>query len=200
MRQIVPIVESYGDVQAVPFLLRRILQERFQVFDWQVARPKKADSLAAFTNKLSNFLQYAFLEPSCGAVLILFDLDDGCPKESASQLAQRLRAEYCRAPVAVVLAHREFESWFLASAETLAGKFDLSEALTYPDEVEIRRDAKGWLTEQMPPGMTYKETFHQEKMVARLDLALAYQRSRSFRRLVHALEQIIRAETPIVTP
>lgn len=200
MRRIIPIVEGDGDVRAAPVLLRRILHERLQVFDWEIARAHKANGLRYFSSNASRFLQYAFSVPECAGLLLLFDLDDGCPKAEALQLTQRLQQEFVRAPVAVALAHREFEAWFLASAESLSGQFDLPTPLTYVGEVETRRDAKGWLTDQMPPGKIYKETFHQEQMAARMDLTVAFERSRSFRRLVHALEQVTTAPHPILTP
>jgi hypothetical protein len=200
MPKIVPIIEGDGDFQAVPILLRRILTEELNLYTWEVARPKKANSLTALQKRLSDYIQYAQIEPDCGAILILLDLDDGCPKEQAVQLVEQIKKEYLKYPVAVVLAHREYEGWFLASAEALRGQHNLPAELHPPESPEIIRDAKGWLTEHMPNGMIYKETTHQPAMTVQMDFELVKSRSRSFRRLLHALEQLTNSALPQVTP
>lgn len=140
----------------------------------------------------------------CGAILIVQDLDDGCPLHEARHLALQIQQRQLAVPVAVVLAHREYEAWFLASIETLAGHRGLPAGLTYMGNVEDRRGAKEWLTKQMPPGRAYKETVDQVKFTQLIDFGVAQQRSRSFRRLSHAIEQVLTAaETPqrgYVTP
>lgn len=200
MPKIVPIVEGDGDFQAVPILLRRVLAEQLHLYTWEVARPKKANSLSALRKRLSDYIQYAQMEPDCGAILILLDLDDGCPKEQAVQLVEQIKKEYLKYPVAVVLVHREYEAWFLASAESLRGVHNLQINLHPPESPETIRDAKGWLSEHMPGGMIYKETSHQPAMTTQMDFELVKSRSRSFRRLLHALEQLTNSALPHVTP
>ena len=189
---IVPIVEGDGDVEAVPLLLRRILQHH-QWFDWSVAHPKRARSLSTLKQKLESFIRYAEKERDCSGILILFDLDDGCPKDEADDLVQLARQLGSASPIAVAFAHREYEAWFLASLDTIAGSYGLPPGLVYDGDVERRRDVKGWLTRQMPPGQSYKETIHQAKFTNRIDLDHASCRSRSFRRLRHAVEQLVQA-------
>lgn len=59
---------------------------------------------------------------SPGVVSIVIDGDDDCPKELAPVLLERAtRAAGGRWPVGVVLAKSEFESWFIAAAESIAG-------------------------------------------------------------------------------
>ena len=93
----------------------------------------------------------------------------------------------------------------LASLETIAGNCGLPANLKYEGDIESKRGVKEWLTAQMPPGLAYKETLHQVKLTHLIDLDLAQQRSRSFRRLFHAVEElvemgnILQAET-YVTP
>lgn len=202
MPKIIPIVEGDGDISAVPILIRRLLAEYFNEYSWDVGTPKRAHSLPAFRKKLGQFIQYAQSESDCGAILILLDLDDGCPKEQAQQLAIDIQKEYRQCPILIVLAHREYESWFLSSAEMLAGKYSLSVDLVAPDNPEHLRDAKGWLTKNMPAGLIYKETTHQPAMTNLIDFDLTMERSRSFRRLVHALEQLLNADvgTAFVSP
>ncbi len=189
---IVPIVEGDGDMKAVPLLLRMILQHH-QWFDWSVAPPKKARGLSALKRKLGSFIRYAEKERDCSAILILLDLDDGCPRDEACDLADRVRQLRSTTPIAVAFAHREYEAWFLASLATIAGSYGLSPDLVYDGDVEGRRGVKEWLTRQMPRGQGYKETIHQVKFTSRIDLDHASCRSRSFRRLCHAVEQLVQA-------
>ncbi len=190
MPKIVPITEGQGDVEAVPLLLRKILQHN-KWWEWEVAHPKRAGSLSALKRKLDRFLGYAQREEDCGGILILLDLDECCPWDEARDLAQQIRQLNPSCPVAVVLAHREYEAWFLASLSTIAGHYGLPSGLTFPGDVEQERGVKEWLTAQMPPGKAYKETVHQVEFTTRIDLKLAHRNSRSFRRLCHAVGELV---------
>ena len=192
MPRIVPIVEGDGDMDAVPLLLRMILQHH-QWFDWSVAPPKKARGLSALKRKLGSFIRYAEKERDCSGILILLDLDDGCPRDEAFDLADRVRQLRSMTPIAVAFAHREYEAWFLASLPTIAGSYGFLPELAYDGDVEGRRGVKEWLTRQMPRGQSYKETIHQVKFTSLIDLDHARLRSRSFRRLCHAVEQLVQA-------
>ena len=189
MPKIVPIVEGEGDIEAVPILLRRVLYESLQQYAWGVTFPKKAHSLPALRKKLENYLRYAAMEEDAHAILILLDLDDGCPMVEAQRLADDIRALSSKLPVAIVLAHREYEAWFLASIETIAPGFHQNP--TPPSNVESIRDAKGWISRQVFPEGRYKETFHQPSMTTLIDFDLAAQRSRSLCRLLHAVELLV---------
>jgi hypothetical protein len=185
-------VEGHGEVDAVPLLLRRILRHH-QWWNWSVALPKRAGSLGRLRKRLDDFIRYAHKEKDCKAILILLDLDDGCPAKEARDLAEQARKLNPRCPVAIVLAHREYETWFLASLDTIAGSHNLPSDLTFEGNVEDKRGAKEWLTAQMPAGQAYKPAVEQASFTGLIDLDLAQQRSRSFRRLCHALEELIQA-------
>jgi hypothetical protein len=189
---IVPIVEGDGDVQAVPSLIRKVLQHN-EYWHWRVAPAKRAGSLSSLRPKLGNFLRYAQAVPGAAATLVLLDLDDGCAYHEAMALVNEIHDLHITHPVAVVFACREYEAWFLASLHTIAGQYDLPEGLTYDGDVEARRGVKEWLSKQMPSGRIYKETIHQVSMTQHIDLELARQNSRSFRRLCHAIEELVQA-------
>lgn len=191
MPKIVPIVEGDGELDAIPVLLRRILHENFQVFDWEIGKPKKAHSLPAFRRRLSDFIRYSQIEPDATHILIVMDLDDGCPREELLSLVEEIRQTSPQIPVLVVLAHREYEAWFLASLPSLVEQNCLPANCVFDGEVEGIRGVKEWLTHQMPRGITYKETSHQASWSAQMDIGMAQGRSRSFRRLVHAVEEIL---------
>lgn len=197
MHKIVPIVEGDGEVEAVPVLLRRILA-RAGRWDVQVARPKNAHGVGnlATAEGIEKFIRYAVIHPECSAVLVMRDNDNGCAMRLARSLAGYARRAAPRVPVAVVCPTREYEAWFLASLETIAGspleeRRGLSETARYNGDVERPRDVKRWLTRHMPEGRAYKETEDQASMSALLDIDLAMRRSRSFRRLVRAVEDLL---------
>ena len=192
MPVIVPIVEGDGEVQAVPVLLSRMLQYK-HYWNWRPAPPKRAGGLQSLRPKLDKFLRLATLERNCGAILILLDLDDGCPLTEVQQLVTEVRACHLSVPVAIVFAYREYEAWFLASLQTIAGHCNLPAGLTYQGDVEGRRGVKEWLSGQMPKGKAYKETIDQVNMTRLIDFELAHQQSRSFRRLDHAVTELVEA-------
>ncbi|HHC24661.1 MAG TPA: DUF4276 family protein [Desulfobacterales bacterium] len=200
---IIPIVEGQGERDAVPLLLRRILHQH-QLWHWSAARPIAAGNLNKLKKKLGQFVTYAQKKKDCGGILILLDLDDGCPAEEAADLAEQVRSLYLRSPVAIVFAHREYEAWFLASMEVIArnnaDRFPAN--LKYEGDVEGRRGVKEWLTHQMPPGQKYKPAVDQAGFTNLIDIDLARQRSRSFRRLYHAVQKLVQMSdnSPIVSP
>lgn len=189
MPTLVPVVEGDGEMAAVPLLLRRILQ-RMERWDWSIGTARKIGGIGKLRKEFDNLLDRLARAPNCDAILILNDMDDGCPVTEALALAQRAHALMLPCPVALVLAHREYEAWFLASLPTIAGNYDLPANLVYQGAFEGRRDVKGWLSDQMPPGKIYKETIHQVKMTNSLDIDLALS-SRSFQRFYHAVEELV---------
>ena len=192
MKKIIPIVEGPGDIEAVPELLRRILFELLNTYDWQISRPKRANNLHHLKQQLDRFIAYACGEPDCGAILILLDLDDGCPRDEVIAMVKAIKSIYHNGiPIAIVFAYHEYEAWFLASLETIAGNYDLPAGLIYDNSPETIRGVKEWITSKMPAGVGYKETFHQVRMTELIDLRLAKNRSRSFARLCHAIEEIV---------
>ncbi len=111
-------------------------------------------------------------------------------------------------PVAVVCAHREYEAWFVASLESPSGDkirsgLRISDTVSYEDDIEAIGSPKRWLRQYMPKGRRYKETQDQRALTAFIDIEHTQRRSRSFRRLCHAVEELlcaIESGTPIVTP
>lgn len=193
---IVPIVEGPGDRDASPVLLRRTLFERLARYDITVARPKKANGKQDLLRRLENFLRYSVMTPSCQGIIVLLDSDDECPRDEAMELAGRARAFNLTVPVAIVEAKRGYEAWIVASLGPTSGdeireRLGLASAVAYDGDVEELSGAKAWLTRNMPSGRAYKETSDQPALSTFIDLDIARARSRSFRRLCHAVEQIV---------
>jgi hypothetical protein len=112
-------------------------------------------------------------------LLLLRDEDDGCPKELAPVAAGWLRSMSLPFPSAVVLAHREFEAFFLPCLSRMAGLKLLSpEGIERPgllpgsafngDPASIR-GVKEWLSSHMPPGRAYKPTLDQLALARLVD-------------------------------
>ena len=145
MLTIVPVVEGDGDATAFPELLVRILQERYSRYDVLIARGKtkvvKANSRDKLEVNLDRFLRHAQRKPGCGAILILVDADVDCPITLAQRLSERCDEIGTKCPVQIVCARRSYESWFLASLDTIKGKYGIS------DTAVLSRDAE---TSQIP--------------------------------------------------
>ena len=190
-----PVVEGDGDAEALPQLLNRILTEKLNRYDIVVAEGKskvvKANGLSKLKNNLEKFLLHAQNKPKCGAILILVDADVKCPVSLAQHISQRCEQIGTRCPAQVVCADRTYESWFLASLDTIRGSHGIASTAALSCDAEDVPRPKQWLTSQMPAGQAYKETIHQASLSQKIDLDLAYRNSRSFRRLCHALEQLL---------
>ena len=195
------LVEGDGEQLAAPRLLSRALLH-LERHEWYVGdhKPRKVGSVSAFQKRVSDHAEY-LRRLSPDAVLVLLDLDDGCPMEEGPRLAASLRTFDLPFPVAVVLAHREYEAWFLASLPSIAaGDNSLPTDASYEADPESPRDCKKPLTALMPRGQSYRETAHQAPFTSAIDFEMAAARSRSFRRLLHAIDQVTAAESSVVTP
>lgn len=181
-----PIVEGQGDVAAAPVLLRRLAEEA-GAWNVRVARPhRRRRTQLAQKDALQGAVQVARLTPGCGAVLILFDADDDCPRELVPTLAAWAQEAANPLPSAIVMANREYEAWLLGAVESLRGIAGIrADAEAHPDP-EAPRDAKGELERRMLPGSSYFPTADQARLTAQVDLASAYRACRSFRKLVGA--------------
>lgn len=191
--KLVPVVEGHGEVAAVPELLRR-LQYEASCFAFEIGTAVRRNS-SDLNNRLKfqEGLQIAVNQTDCAAILILFDLDDGCPKEKAAELAQWARESVSNKPCAVVLAYREYEAWFLAAMESLRGYNGIADNAVSPRNPESIRGAKQHLEKLMAREYSYSETADQVRLTTRFDMVAAYYHSRSFRRLVSAFGQLLMA-------
>jgi hypothetical protein len=61
-----------------------------------------------------------------------------------------------------------------------------------PDDPESIRDAKGWLTQRMAPGRSYREVRDQPALTARMDLQRARVSAPSFDKMWRAVEELLR--------
>lgn len=186
-----PIVEGHGQVSAVPVLLRR-LRDESRVFEVDVNRPlRRKRSELVLESGVRQSVRLALLQDRCGAILILFDADDDCPKELAPQVLKWACSEAGSIPVAVVVANREYEAWFLGALESLRGRRSISDIAVSPNQPETSRDAKGKLEEWMPRSTSYSETVDQVALSALFDMGAAHRTCRSFRKMVSAFGELV---------
>jgi uncharacterized protein DUF4276 len=128
-----PIVEGYGEGDAVPVLLRRLRAES-GAYGFEVNRPIRRHR-SDFVNEdsLRKSVRLALLQDECRAILILFDGDDDCPGTLAPTVEAWAQDEAGQVPCVVVIANREYEAWFIASIESLRGKRGiLADAISHP--------------------------------------------------------------------
>jgi len=188
-----PIVEGHGEVSAVPVLLRR-LRDIAEAFDMDV-NPSIRKPRAQFTNEqqLRTAVRLARTQEDCSGILILLDSDDDCPATIGPSIQAWATDEARPVPCAVVLAHREYEAWFLASIESLRGTRGIRSDAESHTAPESPRDAKGQLEDRMEPRRSYSETADQSALTATFDMGAAYGKCRSFRRMVKAFGDLATA-------
>src|SRR3990172_6375612 len=195
------IVEGHGDVQAVPVLLRRLQQAWDPALDLNIPRPERVGRYKLVkSGELEGRVEsVARRLPTPRAILILIDAEDDCPKQLAPELLARAKEVRPDIPMAVVLAKREFEAWFLAAIESLAGRRGLSSELPAVLDPEAVSGAKEFLTRNMQGSRAYAETLDQPALAAVFDLELARTRSDSCGKCRREVERLFR-EASVETP
>ncbi|MDP2359741.1 MAG: DUF4276 family protein [bacterium] len=184
---ILAFVEGEGEALAVPLLLRRLVWE-MQVFDVQIgtAVRRTRDRLAG-RDGLRATMDLARRIKDVEGVLLLLDADDDCPAVEGPRITEWLRDVAPDVRSGLVMANREYEAWFLASWETMTETGDRARLMNDPD---VPRDAKGRVARGL--GIRYHEPFDQVRLTNLIDLRVAAQRSRSFRKLVMEVERLLR--------
>jgi hypothetical protein len=191
--KIYPIVEGHGEVEAVPVLLRRLLAQASS-YDVEVGSPmRRTQAQMRGEQSITAAVRVTMLQPECAAILILFDGEDDCPVEVAARVGGWARAAAAGTPCEVVVAYREYETWFLAALESIRGQCSIRPDAVAPPTPESRRDAKGWLETWMPADRAYSETQDQAALSASFDMALSFRRNRSFRKLVTTFGDLVKS-------
>lgn len=174
MRYLVPIVEGQGEVEAVRALLYRIARALPSPPEFVVGEPIRV-SAKAFMERPDVFRKYVgaaaiMAARKNGAVLILLDCDDDLPCRLGPDLLAKAVAVRADIPFIVALAHREYESWFLAAAQSLAGLHGLPHDLELPSNIFVR-GAWEWFAHRM--NTRYHKKTHQLAFTRAFDLEQA---------------------------
>jgi hypothetical protein len=195
------IVEGDGVVGALPELLRRIighLVAQDPATPWpQIPFPiriKKGSFVAADGQEYrAKYLALAKARAGDdGYVLVVLDADDDCPAQLSNMLLTEMALAVAPVRLAFVVAKREFESWFLAAAESISGMRLLEAGLVAPADPENAiANAKGWLRDRMPDGSTYSETIDQPALAATFDWQAAMAKAPSLDKLYREIAKLL---------
>lgn len=192
------IVEGDGEQRALPRLLARIatqlapelqlrILEPFRVGRYRLVKPGELErTMELVVRRL----------PAPRGVFILIDADDDCPATLGPQLLARAKQARPDVPASVVLANREYEAWFLAAIESLAGQCGLPSELAPVPNPESIRGAKERISRLMSGSRSYSETLDQVMLTQQFDLAIARQRSASFDKCWREVRQDLTAVCP----
>ncbi len=222
MKRLVLIGEGHGEVSALPCLALKLLREsnaqQHLAVDPDVIRARNPLGLLKWSRDENradpglwlHYLRAAVRRPQLGGVLALFDGDAQhfpagstapfCAAIAAASMVQA--ATHVGAgktfSLAVVFACVEFETWIIASVESLAGK-------TFPDGRPLlpagtifpgghpESHGKRWLEKHLPG---YRPARDQRALTELVDINLVRAKGlRSFTRLGHAIEEIANAVT-----
>lgn len=159
------LVEGHGEVKAAQNLIVRLSHENGIYQPWTT--PRRWPNLHQWESKYSGGIKAGveLMRPrsDIGALLILRDEDDQCPKNLAPTVAKKLWQLDLPFPVAYVLLHPEYEVLFLPCLDGLG--FPPWDGKSW----ESRRGIKEWLSGQLPRGRAYKPTVDQLRMTQKLD-------------------------------
>lgn len=195
--RIAPIVEGHGECEAVPILVRRIARDIHPGLVPRILSPLRVPASRLLKEgEIERSVQFAARKlGGLGGIIVLVDCDwdNGCPAQDGPALLRRAKQARGDLPISVILAKKEFEAWFLASAESIRGEHDLPADLESPPNPEEIRDAKGWLSKRMPAGRSYSETVDQPALTAVFDTAAARHSSDSFDKCYREIEAMLRA-------
>ena len=186
------IVEGYGEVEAVPILVRRICEDAGVNLYPNILSPIRIPvSKLVKKHELERAVELAARKTGPGGrIFVLLDCDDGCPAEMGPELLARAVKVRPDRKIAVVLAKKEFESWFLASIESLRGLRGISDEVSPPADPEVIRNAKGWLSRQMGQNHSYSETTDQPALTMKFDMQTA-RSADSFDKCYREIKQLI---------
>jgi len=185
------VVEGHGETAAVPVLVRRIAQKLDPEIQIRIPHPIRTPrSKLLKRGELERAVDLAARKTgSPGGILVILDSDDDCPAQLGPELLDRAQRVRGNLPLAVILAKREFEAWFLAAAESLRGQRGLAPGLDPHPDPETVRGAKEWLSQRMADAH-YVETIDQPALAAVFDLDMA-RRTDSFDKCFREVERLL---------
>jgi Domain of unknown function (DUF4276) len=198
--RVVPIVEGHGENESIRILLQRLWTELLHGEYVEVLQPIRSKRLKLVqAAELERALDLAVLKARAveskdpWMILVLLDADDDPPCIPGPELLSRAKAMRADADIACVIANVEYETWFVAAAQSLSRFLDLSEKDVLPETPEWDRQGKAWIRRRFTQ---YKPTADQPALTQAMDLTLCRSRSPSFDKLCRELEARLRAGTP----
>lgn len=196
MIAIAPMVEGYGEVESIRILIDRIWtslgSEGWPQLLTPIRQPKSKLVQAEHLGKPVELAALKLKETGAAVrlILLLLDADDDCPGELGPELLGIMKAARSDLEVACCVANPEYETWFAASADTMAESLDLGGEAA-PDSPEDLRLGKRWIARRIATGR-YRETVDQPRLTARIDVDTCRRRSSSFDKLCREIERVAR--------
>jgi len=177
MAFVVSIVEGDGDAEAFPVLLHRLWSSvggRPGLLKTDNPIRVKAQRFLQNDTEFRRYIGLAANKAAAaenGSVIVLLDCEDDCPAKLGPSILDRARAQRPDVSFFVALAEREYETWFVAAAQSLVAPDGLIAETSAPSDPLRIRNAKGWLGDRMRG--KYRETLHQPIFSRRMDFQLA---------------------------
>lgn len=186
------VVEGHGETAAVPLLVRRIAHDALARFDTDIHRTirVKRSLVGATTSTDLDRSMRLLARDGCESILVLLDSDDDCPATLAPILLAAAQPVAGQVKIAVVLAHREFEAWFLAALSSLRGVRAVRPDASFDRDPEAVRGAKRAFEGLFEPGNYYSETVDQPSYAAALDLDEARRNAPSFDKFYREVDRL----------
>lgn len=191
--RVAPIVEGHGEYAAIRLLLQRVWHEIVEGEHIEVLQPirRPRSLIVGDERELVRAVELAVLNldratnADPGLILILLDADEDAVCVAAPELLKRAGAVRPDRSVRCVLANREYETWFVAAAESLTDYLDrVDEPPTDPESAGL---GKAWVASRFR-APKYSPRIDQPRLTAAFDLHLCRRRSPSFDKLCRELE------------
>ena len=169
------LVEGHGEVQAASNLVARLSTDIGLPLRW--TNPIRWKNLHRQDGVVRG-ASFIRSKTEVGALLVLRDEDDGCPRDLGPVAAGWLRELELPFPSAVVLLHPEYEVLFLPCLARMRGQQLDGRPGLMPDTAweggswESRRGLKEWLTRSFPSSRAYKPTLDQLPMTRMIDFGM----------------------------
>lgn len=197
--KIAALVEGDGEVEAVPVLIRRMADALGVPGGVHVLRPIRVPASRLLReHELERYVQLAVCKlGGVGGILLLLDSEEECPATHGPRLKERMAACLPGLPFGVVLAHREFESWFIGAASSIRGRRGFPESMASHPSPESIRGCKEWLSERLPRGRVYSPVEDQPALAAVFDMNESEKHCPSFGKFRRELAGILEAVTRI---
>lgn len=191
--RVVPIVEGYGEIDAIRILLQRIWSELLDGEYVDVLTPVRTKrNRIVQRDELTRVLELAVLRlrekiSDHSMVLLLLDADDDLPCVLGPDLLRRAQQIRSDADITCVIANVEYETWFVAAADSLGRFLAIPADFSISDDPEGDRQGKGWIKQRFRSGQ-YSPRVDQPRMTQAMDLTICRQRSPSFDKLCRELK------------
>lgn len=167
------VVEGHGEVTSLPVLIPRLVRAVNPNIVPVVPRPvrvKRDRFVSDDTEFERNVLLASESARDRNPILILLDSEGDCPARLGPSLLDKARSICPGRPVGCVIAHQEYEAWFLASPQCIRDHFELAVTPTLLDDPESRRGVKEWIEGHLGRGEKYRETIDQQELTRLIDI------------------------------